>query len=309
MSATASVAATGHQKAREWARRLGAVGVWTIDLDRLGVSAAREYVHELESLDFQALWIGEGLGSREAFANAGVLLAASRRLIIATGIANIWARDAIAMANGARTLVDAYPDRFLLGIGVSHAPTVKTRGQTYTKPVEHMREYLDAMDAAPYVGPKVEAPRVLAALGPRMLRLSAERALGAHPYFVPVEHTTQARKELGEGPLLAVEQAAVLSGDAPTARAAARRHMKRYLDLENYTNNLRRLGWSDADLAGGGSDKLVDAIVAWGDAGVIRSRVAEHRRRGADHVCLQVLRTDLAAPPTRELEAIAKVVL
>ena len=309
MSATAGVAVTGHEKARAWAKRLGQVGIWTIDLDRLPAAASRDYVRALESLGFQALWIGEGLGSREAFANAGVLLATSQRLIIATGIANIWARDAIAMANGARTLVDAYPDRFLLGLGVSHAPTVTTRGQTYAKPVEHMQGYLDAMDAAPYIGPKVEAPRVLAALGPRMLRLSADRALGAHPYFVPIEHTTIARKELGEGPLLAVEQATVHSNAPAIARATARRHMKRYLDLENYTNNLRRLGWNDADLGNGGSDKLVDAIVAWGDAGAIQARVAEHRKRGADHVCLQVLRTDLAAPPTRELEAIAKVVL
>ena len=309
MSATAGVAVTGHEKARAWAKRLGEVGIWTIDLDRLPAAASRDYVRALESLGFQALWIGEGLGSKEAFANAAVLLAASQRLIIATGIANIWARDAIAMANGARTLVDGYPDRFLLGLGVSHAPTVTTRGQTYAKPVEHMQGYLDAMDAAPYIGPKVEAPRVLAALGPRMLRLSADRALGAHPYFVPIEHTTIARKELGEGPLLAVEQATVLSNDPAIARATARRHMKRYLDLENYTNNLRRLGWNDADLGNGGSDKLVDAIVAWGDAGAIQARVAEHRKRGADHVCLQVLRTDLAAPPTRELEAIAKVVL
>jgi len=309
MSATAGVAVTGHEKARAWAKRLGEVGIWTIDLDRLPAAASRDYVRALESLGFQALWIGEGLGSKEAFANAGVLLAASQRLIIATGIANIWARDAIAMANGGRTLVDGYPDRFLLGLGVSHAPTVTTRGQTYAKPVEHMQGYLDAMDAAPYIGPKVEAPRVLAALGPRMLRLSADRALGAHPYFVPIEHTTIARKELGEGPLLAVEQATVLSNDPAIARATARRHMKRYLDLENYTNNLRRLGWNDADLGNGGSDKLVDAIVAWGDAGAIQARVAEHRKRGADHVCLQVLRTDLAAPPTRELEAIAKVVL
>jgi len=309
MSASPGLAGIAHEKARGWARRLGAVGVWTIDLDRLPVAAARAYLRALESFGFGALWIGEGLGSREAFANAGVLLAASQQLIIATGIANIWARDAIAMANGARTLVDAYPDRFLLGIGVSHAPTVKMRGQRYGRPVDHMRGYLDAMDAAPYVGPKVDAPRVLAALGPQMLRLAGERALGAHPYFVPVEHTTVARRELGEGPLLAVEQAAVLSEDSATARATARRHMKRYLDLDNYTRNLRRLGWSDADLANGGSDKLVDAIVAWGDAGAIKSRVVEHRRRGADHVCVQVLRTDLSAPPIRELEAVAKVVL
>src|SRR5947207_2115197 len=295
--------------ARAWAHRLGEVGLWIHDLERLTASAARDYARAVESLGFAAIWLPESLGSKEIFAHVSLVLTATDKLIVATGIANIWARDPIAMANGARTLVDAYPDRFLLGIGVSHAPTVKMRGQEYARPVEHMRAYLDAMDAAPSVGPKVEAPRVLAALGPRMLRLSKERTLGAHPYFVPVEHTTEARKELGDGPLLAVEQAVVLSEDPATARAAARRHMKRYLDLDNYANNLRRLGWSGADLANGGSDRLVDAIVVWGDAGAIQSRVAEHRQRGADHVCLQVLRTDLAAPLTRELEAIAKVVL
>jgi probable F420-dependent oxidoreductase len=192
---------------------------------------------------------------------------------------------------------------------VSHAPTVKTRGQSYARPLEYMRRYLDAMDAAPYVGPKVDAPRVLAALGPQMLRLSAERALGAHPYFVPVEHTAISREELGAKPLLAVEQAAVLNEDAAAARATARRHMKRYLELDNYTNNLRRLGWGDADLADGGSDKLVDAIVAWGGPGAIKSRIDEHRKRGADHVCLQVVRADPASPPTADLERIAKTVL
>jgi probable F420-dependent oxidoreductase len=295
--------------AREWAKRLGAVGVWTFDAERLPAAGERDYARAIESLGFKALWIPESLGSKEAFAHASLLLSATKTLIVATGIANIWARDAVAMANGARALVDAYPDRFLLGMGVSHAPSVKIRGQTYTRPLEHMRGYLDAMDAAPYVGPKVEMPRVLAALGPQMLRLSAERALGAHPYFVPVEHTAVARKELGPGPLLAVEQAAVLSEDPATARATARRHMKRYLDLDNYTNNLRRLGWTDRDLAEGGSDKLVDAIVAWGGTAAIKSRIEEHRRRGADHVCLQVLRADLASPPTADLDRIAKAAL
>jgi len=268
----------------------------------------RDYARAVESLGFKALWIPESLGSKEAFAHASLLLAATKTLVIATGIANIWARDAVAMANGARALVDAYPNRFLLGLGVSHAPTVKTRGQSYARPLEYMRKYLDAMDAAPYTGPKVEAPRVLAALGPQMLRLSAERALGAHPYFVPVEHTTVARKELGAGPLLAVEQAATVSEDPPTARATARRHMKRYLDLDNYVNNLRRLGWTDADLAEGGGDKLVDAIVAWGGTNAIKARIDEHRKRGADHVCLQVLRADPAGSPTADLERIAKAV-
>ena len=296
------------EAAREWAKRLGTVGVWTFEAERMPAAAEREYARALESLGFKTLWIPESLGSKEAFAHASLLLAATKTLVVATGIANIWARDAVAMANGARALVDAYPDRFLLGLGVSHAPTVKTRGQSYARPLEYMRRYLDAMDAAPYTGPKVEAPRVLAALGPQMLRLSAERALGAHPYFVPVEHTSIARKELGAGPLLAVEQAAAVSDDPATARATARRHMKRYLDLDNYVNNLRRLGWADPDFAEAGSDKLVDAIVAWGGTGAIKGRIDEHRKRGADHVCLQVLRADPAASPTADLERIAKAV-
>ena len=297
------------EAARTWAERIGPIGVWAHDVERFTASAARDYARAIESLGFGALWIPESLGSKEIFAHASLLLGATERLVVASGIANIWARDAVAMANGARTLVDAYPDRFLLGLGVSHAPIIKTRGrETYARPFEEMRAYLDAMDAAPYVGPKVEVPRVLAALGPKMLRLSAERTLGAHPYFVPVEHTPRARAELGPLPLLAVEQAAVLAGDAATAREAARRHMKRYLDLDNYVNNLRRLGWGDRDLTAGGSDKLVDAVVAWGDEDAINARVEEHRSRGADHVCVQVLRVDRDAPPTRDLERIARAV-
>jgi len=255
---------TDHDQARTWAKRLGEVGAWTFDIERLSAGAAREYVRELESLGVRALWIPESLGSKEVFAHAGLLLAASDRLVIATGIANMWARDATAMANGHRTLAEAYPGRFLLGVGVSHAPVVKMRGASYDKPVESLARYLDAMDKAPFTGvASAESPsRVLAALGPRMLRLAAERSIGAHPYFVPVEHTTRARKELGAGPLLAVEQAAVLSTDPTVARATARKHMKRYLGLDNYANNLKRIGWSDGDLANDGSDKLVDAIVA-----------------------------------------------
>ena len=297
------------EQAREWAKQLGTVGVWTFDAERMPASTEREYARAVESLGFKTLWIPESLGSKEAFAHASLLLAATKTLVVATGIANIWARDAVAMQNGARALVDAYPDRFLLGLGVSHAPSVKTRGQTYARPLEYMRRYLDAMDAAPYVGPKVEAPRVLAALGPQMLQLSAERALGAHPYFVPVEHTTIAREELGPGALLAVEQAAVLSEDPAIARGTARRHMKRYLDLDNYANNLRRLGWTDADLGDGASDKLVDAIVAWGGTDAITARIDDHTKRGADHVCLQVLRVDPAGSATADLERIAKAVL
>lgn len=298
-------------EARTWAQRLGRVGVWTFDIERLSAAAAREYVRELDGLGIRALWIPESLGSKEIFAHAGLLLASSERLLIATGIASMWARDATAMANGHRALSEAYPGRFLLGIGVSHAPVVKMRGASYAKPIENMARYLDAMDKAPYTGAAPPEPpaRVLAALGPRMLRLAAERALGAHPYFVPVEHTIIARKELGPGPLLAVEQAAVLSKDPAVARTTARKHMKRYLSLENYANNLKRVGWSDADLASDGSDALVDAIVAWGDAREIRARVEAHLANGADHVCVQVLRTDLAAHPLAEWRALAPALL
>jgi len=296
-----------HDEARKWAERLGRVGAWTFDIERLTASAARDYVRELERLGIGTLWIPESLGSKEVFAHAGLLLAASDKLVIATGIANIWARDATAMANGNRALCEAYPGRFLLGVGVSHAPVVRMRGASYEKPVEYMARYLDAMDKAPYTGaPPPEPPgRILAALGPRMLRLAAERGIGAHPYFVPVEHTTIARKALGTGPLLAVEQAAILSTDPAAARATARKHMKRYLALDNYANNLKRIGWSDADLANEGSDKLVDAIVAWGDARAIRARVDAHLAAGADHVCLQVLRADITAHPLAEWRALA----
>ena len=300
-----------HEQARAWATRLGRVGSWTSDVERLTAAAARDYVRELERLGMLALWIPESLGSKEIFAHAGLLLASGERLVIATGIANIWARDATAMANGERTLAEAYPRRFLLGLGVSHAPIVKMRGAEYTKPIENMGRYLEAMDKAPYTGPAMPEPpgRVLAALGPRMLRLSAERTIGAHPYFVPVEHTTLARTELGPGPLLAVEQAAVLTHDANIARATARKYMKRYLPYENYANNLRRLGWGDADFANDGSDALVDAIVAWGDAAEIRARVEKHLANGADHVCVQVLRSDLKAHPLTEWRQLASVLL
>jgi probable F420-dependent oxidoreductase len=304
-------AATDHDQARSWAKRLGRVGSWTSDVERLTAAAARDYVRELQALGVAALWIPESLGSKEIFAHAGLLLASTDRLVIASGIANMWARDATAMANGQRALAEAYPGRFLLGVGVSHAPIVKMRGASYAKPIENMTEYLDAMDKAPYTGPATPEPpgRVLAALGPRMLRLAAERTIGAHPYFVPVEHTALARKALGPGPLLAVEQAAVLAKDATSARATARKYMKRYLPYENYANNLKRLGWGDADLANDGSDALVDAIVAWGDAGDIRARVEKHLANGADHVCVQVLRADFKMHPLAEWRALAPTLL
>ena len=283
--------------------------MWSFELERMTAADEGRLAQEVEALGFRALWIPESLGSKEVFAHAGLLLAATKTLIVASGIANIWARDPVAMANGARTLQEAYADRFLCGIGVSHKPTIDARlGGGYERPLTRMRDYLDGMDKAPYVGPNRKdppPPRVLAALGPRMLRLAAERSLGAHPYFVPVEHTAIARKELGPEPLLAVEQGCTLEPDPARARAVARRHTKRYLGLDNYANNLRRLGWTDTDLAGEGSDALVDAIVAWGEVSAIRARAEAHRTNGADHVCLQVLGDDLAG----QLRVIARALL
>jgi len=286
---------------RALASRLGRVGVWSFHLDRASAREAGEFGRAIEALGYRALWIPESAVSKEVFAHSALLLAATERLIVATGIANIWARDPVAMRNGERALAEAYPGRFLLGLGVSHEPAVRRRGGKYEKPLAHMRSYLDAMDSARYAGPEPAepAPRVLAALGPKMLELAGSRTAGAHPYFVPVEHTPFARKILGPGPLLAVEQAVVLERDATRAREIARAHMGGYLRLENYANSLRRMGWADSDIAGP-SDALVDAVVAYGDTSALAARVRAHLAGGADHVCVQVLNED-PLPALREL--------
>jgi probable F420-dependent oxidoreductase len=288
---------------------LGRIGIWTFAFELHSAARVREAAAEIEALGWGAIWIPEALG-REAFAHAALVLGATRRIPVATGIANIWARDAMAMANGQRTLAEAWPNRFLLGIGVSHAPLVGMRGHAYERPLTAMRHYLDAMDAAVYNAPPApETPRVIGALAPKMLALAAERTDGAHPYFVPPEHTRRARAALGAGKLLAPEQAVVLERDADTARAIARQHMQMYLQLPNYVQNLRRLGFGDADVRDGGSDRLVDAIVAWGDVAAIADRVRAHHEAGADHVCLQVLPHDRTALPVAEWRALAAALL
>jgi probable F420-dependent oxidoreductase len=278
---------------------LGPTGIWTAALDQQPVGRAQELVGELESLGYGALWIPEAVG-REALTFSALLLPGASSIVVATGIANLWARDAMAMAAAHKTLTSAYPDRFLLGIGVSHQPAVEAmRGHDYGKPLATMRAYLDAMDGAIYFAapPPAEPVRVLAALGPKMLALAAEKAAGAHPYFVPPEHTARAREALGPERILAPEQAVVLETDPARAREVARGHLAIYLGLPNYTNNLRRLGYSEEDLARPGSDRLVDAIVAWGDEEAVVRRVGEHRAAGADHVCIQVVEGDPRALP------------
>lgn len=289
---------------------IGRVGIWTFALDLQPAAQAQAAAAEIESLGYGAIWIPEAMG-REAFTNSAVLLAGTRRITVATGIANMWARDAMAMAGAQNTLAEAYPERFLLGIGVSHAPLVGMRGHDYGKPLSAMRSYLDAMDSAPFmaVGPATPPKRVIAALAPKMLQLAAERAWGSHPYFVPPEHTAYARKTMGKGPLLAPEQAAVLETDATKAREVARGHMATYLGLPNYVNNLKRLGFTDEDIANGGSDRLVDAIVVWGTVDAVAKRVRAHHDAGADHVCVQVLDPDPRALPMRQWRELAPALL
>jgi probable F420-dependent oxidoreductase len=290
---------------------LGPIGIWTAQFDFQPAAKAREAAAQLEDLGFGAIWFPETVG-RESLTNAALLLGATSRIVIATGIANIYARDPITMACGQKTLAEAYPGRFLLGLGVSHIPLVEqVRGHSYGKPVASMRAYLDGMDSAPYraTAPRVSPTRVLAALGPKMLQLAAERTAGAHPYFVPPEHTARAREILGSDRLLAVEQAVVLETDPAKAREIARAHTSRYLALPNYVNNLRRLGFGNEDLAGGGSDRLVDAIVAWGDMTAVIDRVRAHQSAGADHVCVQVLPPDTQALPTTQWREVAFALL
>jgi probable F420-dependent oxidoreductase len=290
---------------------VGRVGIWTAQLDLQPAARAREAAAELDELGFGALWIPEAVG-REPISHAAVLLDATERMVVASGIASIFGRLPGVAAAAQRLLADDSGGRFLLGLGVSHAAMVEGMlGQPWDKPVERMRDYLDAMDDSFTVSPAPAAdpPRVLAALGPRMLELAATRAWGAHTYFVPVDHTTEARRHLGDGPMLLVEQAVVLANDPDVARDTARRHMSIYLTLPNYVNNLRRLGWGDDDLAGGGSDALVDALVAWGDTDAVAARVAAHHDAGADHVCVQVIGPDATALPLDEWRELAPALL
>jgi probable F420-dependent oxidoreductase len=267
---------------------LGKLGVW-VSMDRMAAAAAAAFAKRVEEWGYGALWMPESRG-RDALVHSSWLLANTQKLIVATGIANIYARDPMAMANGQRALAEQSDGRFLLGVGVSHRPMVEgLRGHTYGKPVATMRAYLKAMREAPYqaAAPREQPPTVVAALGPRMMALSAELADGAHPYNTTPQHTAEARAILGPGKLLCPEVWVLRETDPATARRAAREALSHYLQLENYVNAWRGQGFGDADLAGGGSDRFIDSIVAWGDDAAIRARIQEHWDAGADHVCIQ----------------------
>lgn len=261
-------------------------------------------------MGYGTLWIGESFG-REPFAASAIVLAATSRITVATGIANIWVRDAMAMMNGARSLAEAWPKRFVLGIGVSHSRLVDARGHHYERPLTAMRAYLDEMATAPYRAPEPDppAPLVLAALGPKMLQLARERTAGAHPYFVPVEHTLQARGILGPDRLLAPEHAVVFAKTREAARGPGDIYMRTYLTLPNYRQNLVRLGWDEGELTPPGSDRLFDALVAWGDDEEIARKLRRHRDAGADQVALSVLTPTPDRAPTAELRRLAPLVL
>ena len=280
---------------------LAGVGVWSSQLRYGDASESADAAAELDELGFKALWIPDVGGP--VFDAVGRLLAATTRTVIATGILNLWMHSASDVAESYDALTAEHGDRFLLGIGVSHAPLIDAdRPGRYRKPLAATASFLDGLDAAPQPVPTER--RVLAALGPKMLALSATRAGGAHPYLVTPEHTAAARSTLGEGPLLLPEQTVILCDSADEARRIGTDWLRAYLALPNYANNLLRGGFSEDDLAQVG-DRLFDAIIAWGDEGAVMRRVAEHRAAGADHVCVQVLVADPTTFPREQWRRIA----
>jgi probable F420-dependent oxidoreductase len=263
---------------------IGALGVWD-HVSWPGFSDP-EALAELERLGYGTVWIG---GSPPAdLSTVEPVLASSTSITVATGIVNVWDAEPSVAAAGYHRAVATYPERFVLGIGAGHRANV---GDRYTKPYDKLVSYLDGLDE----GGVPESGRVLAALGPKVLRLARDRTAGAHPYLTTPEHTAQAREILGAGKLLVPEQKVVLSTDPAEARALARQRLGMYFTLPNYTNNWLRLGFTEADLADNGSDRIVDALVAWGDEDAIRERVQAHRDAGADQVALQVLNEDKLA--------------
>ena len=265
-------------------RQLGRLGVW-YPVDRLDGVGIKHLLRTIEELGYSTLWYPEALGY-ESLSIASFMLANTTRLVVGSSIANIYARDAFTARRGLRTLSRLYDDRFILGLGVSHAPIVeRLRGHVYDKPVPAMRRYLDGV----YEDPSNAAqwPLVIAALGPLMLKLAGERTAGAIPYNVTPEHTRTARAALGPDKVLAVEQKVCLQTDAAVARTLGRKELERYMTLPNYRNNWLRLGFTEADLAGGGSDRFIDAMVLWGDPETISRGLRAHLEAGATQVCIQ----------------------
>ncbi|CQD20580.1 putative F420-dependent oxidoreductase, family [Mycobacterium lentiflavum] len=283
---------------------LTGVGIWSSQLRYGDPAESADAAAELDELGFKALWIPDVGG--QVFDAVGRLLAATNRTTVATGILNLWMHAPTDVADNFAALTAEHGDRFLLGIGVSHAPLIDAgEPGRYRKPLAATATFLDGLDCAPQPVPADK--RVLAALGPKMLTLSATRARGAHPYLVTPEHTASARSTLGEGPLLLPEQSVILTDDAEEARRIGTDWLRSYLALPNYANNLLRSGFSEDDVAQV-SDRLFNAIIAWGDEAAILRRVDEHRAAGADHVCVQVLLADPQAFPREQWRRIAAAI-
>jgi probable F420-dependent oxidoreductase len=285
--------------------QLGSIGVWSGPLRRGERSLVLDAASELEDLGYGTIWFpgGEHEGLADHILS---ILGRTRRVVVATGIVSIWTHPSSAIAAQHHAIQQAHPGRFLLGIGVSHQPAVERSGLKYERPLQKLKSYLDELDAASTPVPIDE--RIVAALGPRALKLAGERSLGTHPYFVPPEHTRIAREAVGPDKIVAPEQMVVLEADPARARAIARPLIDRYLHAPNYTNNLLRLGFSEDEFANGGSDRLVDTIVAWGDPETILKRVHEHHAAGADHVCIQVLTETPEVIPMAGWRQLAQVI-
>jgi probable F420-dependent oxidoreductase len=285
---------------------LGQIGIWTRDLRSGDVSARREVAAQLEELGFGTLWFPGGALS-DSLECAGIVLDATSSVTVATGITNIWTEEPTGVAAAHAELARTHGRRFLLGLGIGHRPSIdNVQPGLYDKPYSAMVEYLDALDAAPEPPPRDE--RVIAAIGPRMLQLCRERSAGTHPYLTTPDHTRAAREAVGPERIVAPEQGVVLETDPDRARALARGFLERYLVLPNYFKNWLRHGYTEDDLRDGGSDRLIDGLIAWGSDDAVAARVREHLDAGADHVCLQVI-DDGDGPPIEGWRRMAEALL
>ncbi|MBB85113.1 MAG: TIGR03620 family F420-dependent LLM class oxidoreductase [Myxococcota bacterium] len=278
---------------------IGTSGVWT-RMDGFSSSEAIEFAQQVEDLGYGALWIPDAFG-RDPFAHAAMLFQHTKKLVIATGVVNIHLREAQATACAQRELHDQSGGRFLLGLGVSHQTAVEPLfGIDYPAPLPSMRTYLDKMDNAMWWGPELDEkpPIVIGALGPLMLKFAAERTLGAHPFFAPPSNTRRSREIMGDDAWICPEQKVLLESDPERARARARMAMAGPLTMPNYRKNLMRAGFEEAELDDGGNDRVIDAVVAWGDESALVDRVRAHREAGATHVCIQPLDVDEPSRPS-----------
>ena len=291
------------QTSSPWTTRLtGTYGVWlglgAQPKDRPGL---RELAAEVEQLGFTALWLGGSWGTDLSV--PADLLSGSTDLVVGTSIANIWRDPAASVAASYTALAEQFGDRFVLGVGPGHAAQVNLHHDRYARPLHALGEFLDGLDAA--VPPVPASQRALAALGPKALRMAAERSAGALPYLTTPEHTRQAREILGAGVFLAPEQKLVLAADAEPARERARDALEYYLKLPNYVNAWRRLGFEEDDFADRGSDRLIDALFGWGSPEDALQRLQQHREAGADHVCIQPIPAE-GRRPIDDLSVLAK---